>query len=260
MITTLLIATLAALLAFAIVWAICVRVRNYAFLDVAFSYGVGLLAPFYAWRGPAEPLLKWGAAAVGMLWSLRLGTYLFRRVWRHHPHEDRRYQTLRERWPGPAMFLLFFELQALLVVIFSLPFLFIAWDRNPPNGWHLAGLLLALAALGGEAVADAQLQRFKRDPELRRASGDVCQVGLWRYSRHPNYFFESLVQWGFFLAALGSPHGAITLASPLLMLWFLFRVTGIPITEEYALRTKGEAYRRYQQTTSPFIPWFRKTL
>jgi steroid 5-alpha reductase family enzyme len=81
---------------------------------------------------------------------------------------------------------------------------------------------------------------------------------LWRYSRHPNYFFESLIWWAFFLAALGSPHGWITIVCPLLMLYFLFKVTGIPLTEEYAVKSKGDAYREYQRTTSAFIPWFPK--
>ncbi|NBV85364.1 MAG: DUF1295 domain-containing protein, partial [Verrucomicrobia bacterium] len=90
--------------------------------------------------------------------------------------------------------------------------------------------------------------------------GLVCETGLWRYSRHPNYFFESLVWWGIFLASVNLPLGWITVACPLLMLYFLFQVTGIPLTEEYAIKSKGEAYRRYQRSTSVFIPWFRKSL
>jgi steroid 5-alpha reductase family enzyme len=174
---------------------------------------------------------------------------------KHHPAEDARYQTLRRRWPGPWRFLGFFELQAVLVVIFSLPFLLVSRNAEPAFAQvEIAGMVLALGALVGEAVADLQLQRFKRDPVN---AGRVCDAGLWHYSRHPNYFFESLVWWGFFLASLGSPDGWTTIACPLLMLYFLFRVTGIPLTEEYALRSKGEAYREYQRTTSAFVPWFR---
>ena len=150
----------------------------------------------------------------------------------------------------------FFELQAVLVVIFSLPFLFASFNVAPELRLiELAGLALSTVALLGEALADLQMQTFKRDPASR---GKVCQVGLWRYSRHPNYFFESLVWWGFFLVALGSPWGWITIACPLLMLYFLFKVTGIPLTEEYALKSKGDAYREYQRTTSAFVPWFRR--
>ena len=82
-------------------------------------------------------------------------------------------------------------------------------------------------------------------------------MGLWRYSRHPNYFFESLVWWGFFIAALDSPYGWLTVICPLLMLHILLNVTGIPLTEKHSLETRGEAYRQYQRTTSRFIPWFR---
>jgi steroid 5-alpha reductase family enzyme len=240
---------------FAITWAISVRIRNYGLLDVAFSYGVAILAPIYAWCGPGASPRKWLIAAIGVAWSLRLGTYILVRVMKHHPAEDARYQTLREKWPGPVQFLGFFELQAVLVVIFSLPFLVVSFDPAPGmSALELAGLSLSVVALVGETVADLQMQSFKRDPTSR---GTVCQVGLWRYSRHPNYFFESLVWWGFFLAALGSPWGWITIACPLLMLYFLFKVTGIPLTEEHAVRSKGDAYREYQRTTSAFVPWFR---
>jgi steroid 5-alpha reductase family enzyme len=256
MLSLLAIGTAISCLSFFAVWMISVRVRNYGFLDVAWSYAVAVLAPLYALFGPGDPLRKWLAAAIGVAWSLRLGTYLLRRVLRHHPQEDPRYETLRKRWPGPLMFLAFFQLQALIAVVFSLPFLFMAFNQSPGLApLEIAGLSLAALSLAGEALADAQMKRFKADPANR---GGVCNTGLWRYSRHPNYFFESMVWWGFFLAALASPFGWITLACPLLMLYFLLKVTGIDLTEAHSLRTRGEAYRRYQQSTSAFIPWFPK--
>lgn len=241
---------------FAVTWAISVRIGNYGLLDVAFSYGVAILAPMYAWFGPGDALRKWGFAAVGVAWSLRLGTWILVRVLRHHPVEDARYQSLRARWPGPLRFLGFFELQAGLVVLFSLPFLFAAFNPAPAlSALELAGMAIAVAAVLGETVADLQLQAFKRNAANR---GRVCDVGLWRYSRHPNYFFESMVWWGAFLVAAAAPWGWVTVACPLLMLYFLFKVTGIPLTEEYAVQSKGDAYREYQRTTSAFVPWFRK--
>jgi steroid 5-alpha reductase family enzyme len=241
---------------FALVWAISVRIRNYGLLDAAWSYGVAVLAPIYAWQGPGYAPRKWLLAAAGVAWSLRLGTYILVRVLKHHPAEDARYETLRRRWPGAGMFLVFFELQACLVVVFSLPFLIAAFNPAPELRLvEIIGLALAVLALAGEATADLQMGAFKADSANK---GKVCQRGLWRYSRHPNYFFESLIWWAFFLVALGSPWGWITLACPLLMLFFLFKVTGIPLTEEYALKSKGDAYREYQRTTSAFIPWFPK--
>lgn len=242
---------------FAVTWAISVRIRNYGLLDVAFSYGVAILAPLYAYVGPGLGPRKWLFAAIGTAWSVRLGTYILLRVIRHHPVEDPRYGSLRSRWPGPLRFLAFFEMQALLVAVFSLPFLLAAFNPSPTLAFvEVAGLGLAAFGVLGESIADWQMQAFKRDS---RNQGSVCEVGLWRYSRHPNYFFESLVWWGFFLAALGSPYGWITIICPLLMLYFLLRVTGIPLTEEYALRSKGDSYREYQRTTSRFIPWFRRS-
>jgi steroid 5-alpha reductase family enzyme len=246
-----------AALYFAAVWGISVRIGNYGLLDVAWSYGILILAPLYAALSPGFAARKWALAGVGMLWSLRLGTYILVRVLKHHPKEDQRYESLRKRWPGPGMFLVFFEVQALTIVVFSLPFLFVSFNSSPV--WQpveIAGLALGVVALLGEATADLQMQAFKRDPANR---DEVCQRGLWHYSRHPNYFFESLTWVAYFLVALGSPWGWTTFVCPLLMLWFLFKVTGIPLTEEYAVKSKGEKYREYQRTTSAFVPLPRRS-
>jgi steroid 5-alpha reductase family enzyme len=252
----LLIGAAIAVLGFALVWAYSVRQRNYGYLDVAWSLSVAVLAPIYALLGTGDSTRKLVFTVVGAVWSLRLGLYILLRVRRHHPKEDARYRTLRERWPGPGRFLLFFELQALIAVLFSLPFLLAAQNPRPGLGiFELCGLALALCAIAGEALADWQAQQFKNNPANRAA---IVAVGLWRYSRHPNYFFESLVWWGFFIAALDSPYGWITLVCPLLMLYILLNVTGIPLTEKHSLESRGDAYREYQRTTSRFIPWFRK--
>jgi len=106
-------------------------------------------------------------------------------------------------------------------------------------------------AVLGEGIADAQLRRFKADPANR---GLVCRVGLWGWSRHPNYFFDWLIWCAFVLLALGSPWGWVTVVSPALMLYFLLRVTGIPATEAHALRSRGAAYVQYQREVSAFVP------
>jgi steroid 5-alpha reductase family enzyme len=255
MMTWLLIGSVLMLIIFALVWAIGVKIRNYSFLDAAWSYGVAVLAPLYAAVGLGHTERKLAFTVLGVAWSLRLGTYLFLRVLKHHPKEDVRYEGLRQRWPGSGMFLVFHELQALLIVLFSLPFLLAAWRQMPLQIIDLTGLGIVLVALLGESIADRQMKHFKHDPANQ---GRVCDAGLWRYSRHPNYFFEFLVWVGFAIASLDTPHGWITLICPVLMYYFLTKVTGIPLTEEYSLKSKGDAYREYQRTTSAFIPWFPK--
>src|ERR1700722_18873248 len=211
-----------AVVMFALAWIVCAHIDNYGFLDAIWSLSVAILAPLYAVLGTGDPWRRLVFALVGAAWSLRLGLYILIRVWRQHPQEDKRYRTLREKWPGRARFLLFFELQALIAVLFSLPFLLASVNSQPGLGpLELAGLAIALLGIAGEAIADWQAQRFKRDPANKPR---VVNVGLWRYSRHPNYFFESIVWWGFFIAALGSPYGWVTLVCPLLMLYLLLNV------------------------------------
>jgi steroid 5-alpha reductase family enzyme len=143
-----------------------------------------------------------------------------------------------------------------VLAILSLPFLLVCLNPRPglaPVEW--AGIVLWLIAVAGESLADYQLKQFKGNPASR---GQVCQIGLWHYSRHPNYFFEWLIWMSFFIFALGSPWGILTAYCPALMLFFLIRVTGIPMTEDLAVKTKGEEYRQYQETTSMFVPWFRR--
>lgn len=255
MISWLLIGLLLMFIVFALVWVVGIKIRNYSFLDVIWSYGVAILAPLYAAVGPGNFERKLVFTVLGMLWSLRLGTFIFLRVLRHHPQEDVRYEGLRDRWKGPGMFLLFHEFQALIVVLFALPFWLAAWSPVPLGMLDYLGLGTVSLALLGETLADHQMHRFKADPANK---GKVCQTGLWRYSRHPNYFFEFLVWVGFAIASLSMTHGWVSILCPVLIYHFLTRVTGIPLTEEYSLKSKGDAYREYQRTTNAFFPWFRK--
>lgn len=245
---------------FAGLFLVCRAIDNYGFVDVAWSGAFAPLAVFYAVAGPGWLPRRLAIAGMAALWSARLGVHLWRRVAGHHPKEDGRYVQLRRDWAGnfgPKM-AGFFQLQAVSVVLLSVPFLLPALNAAPRwSHWETAGMLLWILALAGESMADAQLAAFKRDPARR---GQVCAAGLWRYSRHPNYFFEWLVWVAYFLFALGSPWGALASIGPAAILFLLLRVTGIPLTEEQAVRSKGDAYRRYQAATSAFVPWFPKSL
>ncbi|MEO6846103.1 MAG: DUF1295 domain-containing protein [Chthoniobacterales bacterium] len=241
-----------------VVWLIALGIRNAGIVDIAWSLGflpVALIAALFGAGADSRKLL---IATMACLWSLRLGVYLWFRVMSHHPEEDGRYKTLREQFPNHTnlMFLGFFELQGVLLIILSLPFFIIC--RNPIPTLHLTewlGLALWIIAICGESIADFQLQRFRENKENK---GRTCQIGLWHYSRHPNYFFEWLIWVAYFLFALASPWGLVTIYCPLLMLFFLLRVTGIPATEAHAVKSRGEEYLAYQRRTSAFIPWFPK--
>jgi steroid 5-alpha reductase family enzyme len=252
----LLLATVLLCIAFVGVYVFARRIDNYGVVDVAWSYAFAVVALLYGALGAGDPVRRGAIALLVVAWSLRLGTHLYHRVKSHHPVEDGRYGQLRRDWAadfGPRMFR-FFQMQAVSVVLLALPFALAA--RNPAAGLHpleIAGIALWLVALAGEALADAQLAAFKRDAANR---GRVCNVGLWRFSRHPNYFFEWLVWVAYFVFACGSPYGWLGILSPAIILYLLLRVTGIPLTEQQTVRSKGEAYREYQRTTSAFVPWF----
>jgi steroid 5-alpha reductase family enzyme len=245
---------------FALLYFLCRRLDNYGFVDVAWSYAFAVVAALYAGlsAGWAPRRLLVGGLAV--LWSLRLGSHLLKRVAGHHPVEDSRYVRMRHDWAPnfhPKM-LGFFQLQAFTVALLSVPFLLPMLNRTAGFHWlEWAGAGLWLAALLGESLADAQLAAFRRDPANR---GRVCAVGLWRFSRHPNYFFEWLIWVAYFLIALASPWGGIAIIAPASILFLLLKVSGIPLNEEAAVRSKGDAYRRYQQSTSAFVPWFPKQI
>jgi steroid 5-alpha reductase family enzyme len=169
--------------------------------------------------------------------------------------EDGRYAMLREQWgerTQPYLFI-FFQVQAFWAVLFALPMLVAAYNDAPAPAWYdFLGVAIWLIAVGGEALADAQLNRFRRDPATK---GQVCTNGLWRYSRHPNYFFEWVHWWAYVAMGFAGPWGWLTLGGPAVMLLFLTKITGIPPTEKRAVQSRGDAYRRYQQTTSAFFPW-----
>jgi steroid 5-alpha reductase family enzyme len=238
-----------------VLWLIHLPLRNPAIVDSGWAGGLAFLGALYAVTAGGYTLRSRLIAAMAVLWGLRLAIYLlFTRV--IGQPEEGRYVQLRREWGGnlPLKFLLFFQFQALLCVFLAMPFLLAALNRRPGlSAFEYAGAALWLAAWAGEFLADSQLQSFKSNPANR---GAVCSIGLWRYSRHPNYFFEWLIWVAFALFAMGSPYGYFALLCPVLMLFFLFRVTGIPATEAQALRSKGDAYRQYQHSTSAFVPWF----
>lgn len=228
------------------------RRRNAGVADVLWSallaVGAWTLAAWGAGSSAPRALL----ALLGGGWALRLSVHLLRRVLREP--EDGRYQALRARWRDRAgNWFAFFQLQALSVVLFALPFVPVAANRHPGAAWLVAGALLWLTGVLGESLADRQLARWRSVPGNR---GRTCRTGLWRYSRHPNYFFEWLHWFAYAAWSVGSPLAPLAWLGPLAMFIFLRYLSGVPWTEQQALRTRGEDYRDYQRRTSVFFPWF----
>lgn len=237
----------------ATLWLVQRRTGDAGIVDVAWGMGVGLLSVFFVWgQTDGDLTRRIVIGTLAMAWALRLSTYVLWRV--VTMSEDGRYGTMKENW-GPAAqrkLFLFYQVQAAGSVLFAIPMLIAAGSSSAFGVIDFLGVAIWCVAILGESVADWQLHRFRSSS---KNSGKVCRSGLWRYSRHPNYFFEWLHWWTYVCFAIAAPFGWLTVFGPIVMLYFILRVTGIPPTEAQSLKSRGEAYREYQRTTSAFFPW-----
>lgn len=244
--------------AMTLLWLVSVWKRDASIVDLFWGPAFVIVAWVYRLLG-AEPgvLRQQLLLALVTLWGLRLGLYL---TWRNHGKgEDYRYRQMREKQGDGFWWTSFFRvflLQGVLVLVISLPYLVVQVPELEP-GWHwttAVGLVLWTAGFLFESIGDGQLARFKADPSNQ---GKVLRLGLWRYTRHPNYFGDFLVWWGYFAIALGAPHGWWTLPCPLLMSFFLLKVSGVALLEKTIGERRPE-YRDYVESTRAFFPWFPK--
>lgn len=238
--------------AMGLAWVRQLRSGNAGIVDVLWSASLGLFAGLYAVSGEGWVPRRVLVALLAGVWSVRLTLHLARRV--RSESEDGRYAILRERWGEhfQARMIWFFQAQAVLAWLLSLTFL--ALCVAEPAGWRVwdaLGVLLWIVSIVGESIADRQLRRWRADPANK---GRTCRSGLWRYSRHPNYFFEWLHWLVYPVLGVGLPLGATLWLAPALMLVLVSKVTGIPPTEEQALRSRGDDYRDYQRATNAFFP------
>lgn len=237
---------------FTATWLVQLKTKNAAIIDPIWSLSFPLLSIVYFLLSDRTTV---GLVFVAMIviWGSRLGTHLLLRVLKEE-HEDVRYAALRKEWGDKQNILMlrFYYFQAILALTLSIPFALVMTGNSMQLGlFEIAGVSIWIIAVAGESIADVQLKSFKSDPTNK---GKVCDKGLWYYSRHPNYFFEWLIWMSVFVFSLGSPYGLISVVCPILMLYFLLRVTGIPYTEAQSVRSKGQAYIEYQRTTSAFVP------
>ncbi len=240
-----------------VLWFIAVAHKNAGYVDLGWVLGLIIMASVCAIYGPGYPIRKLFMLAMVALWGARLSSLLIQRFLKDQ-REDSRYQKIRQQWAAKAdfNFFFFFQFQGLLDVVLATPFVLASLNSHYRlSGFELLGTLIWGVGVLGESLADEQLREFKANPQNK---GKTCQAGLWYYSRHPNYFFEWLVWLGYFVFALGSKFGWVSAISPLLMLYFLLNVSGVPLAEEQSLKSRGEAYREYQRTTSKFVPWMKR--
>ena len=246
--------------AFWIAYRIYRRSGNASVVDAVWSFAMGGIGVLYALLAAGDPVRRILLAVMAGGWGVRLGVHLVRRI-RSEP-EDARYDALREAWRAKGWdvqrrMARFYANQAVSVVLLSLPFLLAA--RAPAGSrvhWPIVAAGLWLLAWLGESIADAQLRRFRATPHHH---GRVCDVGLWAWSRHPNYFCEWLIWVAFALLAIDLPWGWLGLLAPIGMGYLLLHVTGVPLTEARLLASRGDAYRAYQARVSRFVPWPPRT-
>lgn len=234
-------------------WLIQLRTRNGGLVDAVWAVTLGGLAVFYAAVGDAPLPVRVAVAAMGGVWGLRLGWHLFLRNWGQP--EDWRYAKFRAQWGDRADFNMFwfFQFQNVFTLLLSASaFLPLCYrDGVPPFACLILAAAIWLASVIGEGVADRQMERFRSDPANR---GQVCRAGLWRWSRHPNYFFECLHWVAYVPLAWGMELWWVTLGAPLVMAFLLMKMSGVPLLEAEMIRRKP-GYADYVRTTSPLIPW-----
>jgi steroid 5-alpha reductase family enzyme len=235
-----------------LIWLVQRITKNAGLVDSFWAFSFPILASIYLVITDQYGPRQWALYIIIVCWGVRLGLHLYER--NAKGPEDSRYAVLRESWgknTNRNMFL-FFQFQALLAAVLSIPFALVSMDpQTELSIFNLAGLAIGLIAFSGEWIADHQLRVFKQSSSNK---GKVLQAGLWGHSRHPNYFFEWLMWLAFFVYALSSPWGWISVLGVGLMYHFLTKVTGIAATEEQMLRSRGEPYRIYRQQTPAFFP------
>jgi steroid 5-alpha reductase family enzyme len=244
----------AAALFMVLFWIWSLRIRDVSIVDIAWGANGALISLLTFLLADGTFSRRVLLAGMGTLWGLRLSIHILSRG--VGKEEDFRYAAMREAH-GEAFsrrsLVTVFLFQALLIWVIAIPVQVGQMSQTPPELTVLdfAGLGLWILGFGIEVLADRQLREFRKDPSNRNR---VLDLGLWKYSRHPNYFGESLIWWGIFLVAASTPRGWLTVFSPVLMTFLLLRVSGVPLLEE-ALSERREGYREYVNRTSSFFPW-----
>jgi len=237
-------------------WLLQLKTKNGGLVDAVWAITLGGLAVLYALTGTAPVETRLVLAAMGGAWGLRLGWHLWQRNW--GKPEDFRYAKFRKEWGDQVNVKMFwfFQFQNIFTLLLSASaFIAVAYRPDAAPVWAVVlAVTIWLVSVIGEGVADTQLERFRTDPANK---GKVCKAGLWRYSRHPNYFFETVHWLAYVALAIGAPYWWATLAAPLVMAFLLTKLSGMPMLEKEMMARKP-GYAEYVRQTSALIPWFPK--
>lgn len=237
-------------------WVVAYRFQKTSIVDIFWSLFIFSAALFYFMLSGQFYSVAYVYLVLVGLWAVRLSAHIGMRARGHE--EDPRYRALRLKWGADEKnkMLIFYFQQGAAAWVFSLPFL-ILFSSLPHDwgAWQSFGFVIWFCAFIGEALSDYQLYQFKKDQSNQ---GRVCRVGFWNYSRHPNYFFEWLNWVAYAFLALPHQGGWIALVCPILMYHFLNKVSGVPLAEQQALKSRSTEYAEYQRVTSAFFPWLPK--
>ena len=238
-------------------WSVSLKVRDVSFIDAVWPMAMLLMAVVTWPRVDGDDTRRFLLLWLVAIWAIRLGVHLFRR-WRLHG-ADGRYVAILERqqqrkgWGfGKTALVFIFLPQAVFAWLVSLPVQLGQVAPDPGVGWVAwTGAGLAVVGIAFESIGDAQLSAFRKDPANK---GKVLDTGLWRYTRHPNYFGDACVWWGLYLIAAETAPGLWSIAGPIFLTFTLTKWSGIGITEK-AVSKSRPGYADYIRRTSPFLPW-----
>ena len=237
-------------------WLVYLFTKSPSIVDIGWGGSIGSAACWMYFYVPEISLRQHTIFFCVIFWSLRIVALLISRI--SKGQKDQRYVELSERWKTNLSwkYFLFFQAQAISVALLITPIAlsYLALESFWTY-WDTIGLLLFFIGFFGEVIADYQMAKFRQDLSNQKR---VCDIGLWYYSRHPNYFFEWVIWLSYSLVAMNHLYGVVGWISPAILLFSILKVTGIPPTEKRLLKSKGDMYNQYQKTTSAFIPMLKK--
>lgn len=238
---------------FSMGWFYSFQVKVFSWIDFLWSSSFLIVLTFLLFFENYQTTPELFLFSMYAIWSVRLSFHLFIRIKKHG--EDKRYIKLIKRWKvwyGLFFYLLFIA-QAVLVLILTIPLHLDLKESMGPLQW--TGIIFFFLSVVGESLSDYQLKKFVK---TNKGRSSVCKNGLWRYSRHPNYFFETMIWLSFAIFVMDAKFGLLGLIPFLVMLFLITKVTGIPPAEDSSLQSKKDEYLKYQRETSKFIPWIPK--